>query len=445
VLQELQKNKEKTDFYITSVLHVKSWLRSIESMSVELQRKMQENLLGDLFRHAWQYSDWWRKRILQAGYIHDLENLSAFSVLDNIAPLLRTDVQEHFESLRAWRSYWSASDMVTSITSGSTGIPVRVEKLRDAYNLVYEAVGLVDHEWHQRDATLPLLSLAADEDSSSPHWGSLFLALQGSGSVMNRYPSSRSSYEHAKWLMEHRPSYLKASPLRATEIGEVLLSQGNVLPLRQIISQSERVTPQQREICRRAFGGAKIVDRYSCEEVGWLAIQCPEHDHLHVMTGTTIIEIVDDHGNPCPVGVAGRVLVTNLHSFAMPIIRYDIGDIAEWGEECDCGIKLPVIRRLLGRKRNMVRLHDGTLIPMTFLGDYFEDLSVIKEYRLVQQKNGDIDFLVRAELPLTDNEVFKLRSLVLKVNAQLVVHIREVSSIDWGKGMKREEFVRLDE
>ena len=82
---------------------------------------------------------------------------------------------------------------------------------------------------------------------------------------------------------------------------------------------------------------------------------------------------------------------------------------------------------------------------MTFLGDYFEDLSVIKEYRLVQQKNGDIDFLVRAERPLTDNEVFKLRSLVLKVNAQLVVHIREVSSIDWGKGMKREEFVRLDE
>ena len=66
-------------------------------------------------------------------------------------------------------------------------------------------------------------------------------------------------------------------------------------------------------------------------------------EHFHVVAGTTILEIVDDDLKPCPVGVAWRVLVTNLHSHAMPMIRYDIGDAAQWGPECDCGTKLPVI------------------------------------------------------------------------------------------------------
>ena len=440
-----KENKKKTDTYIADVLKVKSWLRSTESMSLDAQRKMQDTQLRDLFRHAWQYSSWWRQRLTEAGYRHDDNTNSVFSVFERIPPLLRTDLQEHFEAMRAWRSDWTDKDIVTSTTSGSTGMPVRVEKFGAAYNLMYEAVGLVDHEWHQRDARLPLANISSDSDSFQPNWGSLLHAKIGSsGPVTRRFSLSRSSLEHAEWLMENQPAYLRCSPRLGAEIGGVFLSQGNVLPLRQIISQSERVTPQQREICRQAFDGVKTVNRYSCEEVGWLAIQCPKHDHLHVMIGTTIIEIVDDHLQTCPSGVAGRVLVTNLHSFAMPIIRYDIGDIAEWGEECDCGIKLPVISCLWGRKRNLIMLPNGETRTMYFLGIDVAEIQAIKEYRVVQQKNGEIDFFVRSDRSLTVGEIDKLRSLMLKVNAQLIVNIREVSVIDWGKGLKREEFVRVD-
>ena len=432
--------------FIASVLTVKSWLRSIESKPFELQRKMHEAQLKDLFSHAWEYSAWWRHRLSLAGFSQDNENLSPFAVLAHISPLMRCELQEYFTLLRARRSDWSEKDIFTSTTSGSTGEPVRVEKLRDAYNLLYEAVGLVDHEWHQRDArhTLMCLSPQPIEESIRPDWGSLLVALQGSGSVMSRFSLSHSSREHATWLLEHRPTYLKSVSYRAAEIGESLLRDGKSLPLRQILSQAEQVTLLQRDICRRAFGGAKIVDRYSCEEVGWLALQCPSHEHLHVMAGTTIIEIVDDQGNPCPIGVAGRVLVTSLHSYAMPIIRYDIGDIAEWGEACDCGIKFPVIRRLWGRKRNQVKLPNGDLRPMYFLGVDVAEMFIIKEYRLVQQQKGDIDFFVRTDRPLTVEETVKLRSFVLRMNAQLVVNVHEVFVIEWGDGLKREEFVRLE-
>lgn len=105
---------------------------------------------------------------------------------------------------------------------------------------------------------------------------------------------------HLAWLVEQKPAYLKCSPHVAAELDQQALDQGLALPLRQIIAQSERVAPRQRALCLQAFG-ARIIDRYSCEETGWIALQCPEHDHLHALSATTLVEIVNDHGQPCPL------------------------------------------------------------------------------------------------------------------------------------------------
>ena len=433
--------KQQQESGQAALLQVKSWLRKMESYSLQAQRTIQESQLKQLFDHASHCSAWWRKRLSLAGYPQQAGSL--FTLLAKLPPLLRSDLQEHVEELRAWREDWSEQEIFTSTTSGSTGVPVRVEKFSAAFNLLYGALSLIDHEWHGRDARMPMLIFSDNADSVKPDWGSIFASFQGGGCVTNCFTSNRSSEQEAALVLEHRPVYLKATAFRAAAIGEQLLRQGKTVPLRQIISQYERVTPHQRAVCRKAFG-AEIVDRYSCEECGWLALQCPKHEHLHVMAGTTILEIVDEALNPCPPGVAGRVLVTSLQSYAMPLIRYDIGDIAEWGEGCDCGIRLPVIKRLWGRRRNLVRLPDGELRPMTYHGDDVAKIPVIREFRLVQQKNGEIDFFVSATRPLSGEEVSTLRSLVLKIDPQLVVTVREVTTIDWGAGLKREEFVRLD-
>jgi len=432
--------KQQQESSFAALLRVKLWLRNMESLTLDEQRRIQESQLKLLFNHAYNCSAWWRNRLSQVGYPR--QGGSLFTVLENLPPLLRSDVQEHFEEMRAWRDDWSAKEIFLSTTSGSTGLPVRVEKFSAAFKLLYGAVSLIDHEWHGRDARLSLLIFSDNQDSIKPDWGSLFTPFQGGGSVINRF-ANRSIEEETACLLEHQPAYLKATPSRSAAIGEQLLRQGKVFPLRQIISQYERVTPHQREVCRKAFG-AEIVDRYSCEECGWLALQCPRHEHLHVMAGTTILEIVDENLDPCPPGVAGRVLVTSLQSYAMPIVRYDIGDIAEWGEGCDCGYRLPVIKRLWGRRRNLIRLPSGELRPGPFFGDDVAKISILREFRLVQQKNGAIDFFVRAPRPLSGEEVVALRSLVLDIDPQLLVTIREVATIDWGAGLKREEFVRLD-
>jgi phenylacetate-coenzyme A ligase PaaK-like adenylate-forming protein len=71
-----------------------------------------------------------------------------------------------------------------------------------------------------------------------------------------------------------------------------------------------------------------------------------------VQSESVLLEIVDDAGRACAPGRAGRVVVTSLHNFATPLIRYELGDLAEFGAPCACGRSLPVISRVLGRSRS---------------------------------------------------------------------------------------------
>ena len=124
--------------------------------------------------------------------------------------------------------------------------------------------------------------------------------------------------------------------------------------LREVRTLGEASTPDLRALCREAWG-VPLVDVYSAEEVGYIALQCPEHEHYHVQAESVLVEILDERGAPAPPGETGRVVVTDLHNFAMPLVRYEIGDYAEVGEPCACGRGLPVLRRIVGRVRNMLR------------------------------------------------------------------------------------------
>ena len=113
-----------------------------------------------------------------------------------------------------------------------------------------------------------------------------------------------------------------------------------------------------RTDARRVFG-VDVVDNYSSQEGGIMAIQCPEAGTYHVAEHI-LIEVVDTDGHPCAPGETGRILMTDLINYATPLIRYEIGDYAEVGAPCPCGRPLATIRRFLGRERNLVLLPDGS-------------------------------------------------------------------------------------
>jgi phenylacetate-CoA ligase len=247
----------------------------------------------------------------------------------------------------------------TSTTSGSTGEPVKVRRtgLCRSYWLAYT---MREHLWHDRDFAGRLAVLRANISTpvSAPDWGPpcTFLFRTGPGSAM---PVSRSVEELCRWLLEFEPDYLLALPSTLEAIVAELAQTGQRLDrLRGLRTLSETVHPRLRDATRRTLG-VPIDDSYTSQEGGIMATQCPEGGSYHVAE-TILLEVLDDSGQPCGVGETGRVVITDLINFATPLIRYEIGDYAEVGAPCACGRGLPVIKRFLGRERNLVLLPDGT-------------------------------------------------------------------------------------
>jgi phenylacetate-CoA ligase len=417
-------------------------VRSYESLPPAEQTRLQHLQLHVLFCHAAQHSTFWKERLTRAGFA---PNKPSPDTLSQLPVLSRSDLQQRTDSIRAYWPSLSPDQINVTTTSGSTGTPVRVERFTPWYAPLFKAINRQDDLWHSRDPKQTLCVIGAGiKDQSHGSWGGSYTAFGLKGRAHTRALGDRPIDSHLYWLLKHKPRYLKSSPFLAATMAQLAIEQGVQLPVQQIITQSERVTPQHRALCQQAFG-ARIVDRYSCEEIGWIALQCPKHDHYHVMNPSVLVEIVDEQGAPCEPGQIGRVLLTSLHSYSMPIIRYEIGDLAEWGEHCDCGMTLPVIKRLWGRKRHMLTLPDGSHVPMPFLGDDIGKIDRILEFQIAQYDDGvlEIQLKNRAGSTLTQDETRALHAVFADNELHsLALRIREVNAIDWGPGWKREEFVR---
>jgi len=148
----------------------------------------------------------------------------------------------------------------------------------------------------------------------------------------------------------------------------------------------------------------EVADAYSCEEVGAIALQCPRHAHYHVQSENLVVEVLDEDGHPCAAGETGRVVLTTLHNFAMPLIRYELGDYAEVGEPCDCGRGLPVLKRIHGRRRNMIVLPDGRRHWPSFPKIRYSGIAPISQIRIIQRTLTDVEAIFTSDRPLSSGE-----------------------------------------
>ena len=147
----------------------------------------------------------------------------------------------------------------------------------------------------------------------------------------------------------------------------------------------ETITDEFRGICQEVWG-KPVADMYSCEEAGYIALQCPKHEHYHIQSENILVEVLDEHDKPCRPGEIGRVVLTTLHNFAMPLIRYEILDYAEVGGECPCGRGLPVLKRIVGRQRNMITHPDGSQHWPSFPASTWSHIGPIRQMQMIQKE-----------------------------------------------------------
>jgi phenylacetate-CoA ligase len=249
-------------------------------------------------------------------------------------------------------------------TSGSTGIPVEVRSTAPT-RMLWDALTLREHLWWRRDFTKRMgvirfrkRDARASDGQVKGGWGPPVGLLYRSG------PSSaihigKPVEQLADWLVSFDPSYLLAYPSIMNPLMDAVASRGGRPPsLEEVRLISEPVDPELQARLATEWQ-TRCTDLYSANEVGYIAFRCREQGALHVQSESLLVEVLDDAGQPCAPGETGRVVVTSLHNLATPLLRYEIGDLAEAGAPCPCGRGLPVLTRVMGRVRNLVRTPDG--------------------------------------------------------------------------------------
>jgi phenylacetate-CoA ligase len=180
-------------------------------------------------------------------------------------------------------------------------------------------------------------------------------------------------------LRRKRPRFLLAYAQSAVFFARYLCSQGiEDITFDSIITTAEVLLPGQREI----FYG-RVFNRYGCREVSIIASECEYHQGMHVNAEALLVEVVPDPSIPSP---AGRIVVTDLLNFSMPLIRYEVGDIGAWAEQrCPCGRLLPILADVQGRITDFLTLPDGRRISGPALTLAVADMGEVRQVQFVQR------------------------------------------------------------
>lgn len=380
-----------------------------ERWSPEHLRAAQFRQLALLLQHARNTVPYYRERL--AGL--DLSRPLTPEVFAGLPLLRREDVQEHGEALFSAAVPPQHGAVNEGETSGSTGRPIRF-RLSDLNFAFWHAFTLREHLWQRRDFSGKLAAIRGRvPPGGGTGWG------LSTDSAFRTGPSAAFNTEQpiakqAQWLMAENPDYLISVASNVQELARHCGRLGLRPPrLREVRTYGEALHPDARAEIRAAWD-VPVTDMYTCREIGYMALQCPRHEHYHVMAEGVYLEILDAAGNRCAPGQTGRVVLTPLHHFAMPLIRYDIGDYAEAGEACDCGRGLPVIRRIVGRVRNMLRLPGGGLRHPRFGETQFGGVAPVRQFQVLQKTLREVEVALVVARPLTAEEQAKLHALILK-------------------------------
>ncbi|MGO8865172.1 MAG: phenylacetate--CoA ligase family protein [Alphaproteobacteria bacterium] len=381
-------------------------------------RRHQDRQLASLLDHARRTVPFYRDRLAQLG---SLDGDALSEAWSRVPRLRRSEIQAAGSDLVSTALPRGHGEVYETFTSGSTGRPIRSTR-SDVWFMLWRAVTLRDHIWQRRDLRGKLAGIRESDRKVATYpdgvthgaWSDIEAMVAGHGPAvaLNIHCSIEQQVE---WLARQDPDYLLTFPSNAAYLAEYCLSRGVRLPkLREVITISERLDPAVRVTCREAWS-VGIGDIYSAREAGYLALQCSDYEHYHVQSEVTLVEVLDEAGRPVAPGGVGQVVVTPLHNFAMPLIRYEIGDLAELGGPCGCGRGLPVLRRILGRTQQMLVLPSGERrIPLLSSGSLKTLIAAapIRQYQLCQKSLEHIELRLVTARRLEAGEEERLRGWV---------------------------------
>ena len=387
-----------------------------------------------LLAHAYAQCPWYRDRWEKAGI--DILQLQLPSGITRLPIMTKDDIRAHRETMRATR----LEDYVYEHrTGGSTGIPLCFDVNRGSYEwrLAMSTRGYGwagcrdgDRQFYVWGAPIGTPSLAK---RLKTRFHNAFLRRQ----MFNSFNLHRSAMARCvDQINAFQPltviGYTNALYLLAQYIQE------QTQPMHRpnaVITAAEGVNAVQRATIEQAFG-TPVFASYGSREFMLIAMECEQRHGLHISADNLVVEVVRPNGMPAAEGEIGEILVTDLHNYGMPFIRYKIGDLGVLTHRCcPCGRGLPLLEKVEGRVLDAIRTSDGRIVPGEFFPHLMKEFSVVKQFQVIQKELQSLEIkLVLRDTNSTDQldrlrrEIQQAVGSVIQVQYSLVNEIPQSAS-----------------
>jgi len=401
-------------------------LEQSQYWTAEQLAELQRNRLQRLLEHAVAACPFYRDRIRSAGL--DVSRMTA-EQFTSLPRLTKREIQDHQAELVA-RDFPEGS-RVRNQTGGSTGSPLQFYVDRERFGTRMAST-------HRHDAWAGIRpgqwlayvwGARLDQLPQEGIWNRLRNSL-----LYRRIDLNTSCIADTDWMRfidecrrknpRHMIAYAQSAVLFAKYVRENAVSG---ISFDSIITTAEVLLPEQRKLIEEVFC-AEVFDRYGCREVSIIASECEQHKGLHVNAEALLVEVVPDAALPKQIG---KILVTDLLNYSMPLIRYEIGDAASWlpEQKCACGRGLPLLSQVQGRTTDFLSFRDRR-VSGPALTLVIADMKEIRQAQFVQTGDASVILRVVPGNSYSADTVKELRSRMLRyLGADVALSVEETQSI----------------
>jgi phenylacetate-CoA ligase len=353
-----------------------------------------EKLLVKLFDHCERSVPYYAEVMRQTGYSYH-EN--PFEYLQHLPVLTKNIIRSQFEALKS--SDLPQRKWFFNTSGGSTGEPSRFIQDRDfaaragAIKLLFSR--LAGKEIGESEIRIwgSMRDITGDQEG----WRARFIAKLTKTAFLSTFRlTPQIMRDYVGVLNANRPKLIVAYVSAIYELAKFADNEGlEVVSQAAIMTSAMTLYPFMRDTIERIFK-CRVYNKYGSREVGDIACERPGYEGLWIAPWGNYIEIVDSEGNRVPEGIPGEILVTSLTNYAMPLVRYRIGDrgILLPAKEGRDGRYGQVFKEVLGRTYDVFVTKDGVL----FEGGYFMVLLYFRDwiakYQVIQKSLSNITFRI---------------------------------------------------
>jgi len=301
-------------------------LKQTEYASFDTLEALQLERLKKLLYHARNNTHFYAQRLKDI----DIDHITLKSLKD-IPTLTKQDLYKYNKEIH---TKYDNKKLIKSETSGSTGEALVFFRTKnwDAY---HRAAQLRGYSWYDVNPW----------DKNIYFWGfnpslKQKLKMRVLDFLMNRYRIFSFDEREIKKTIGilQKCSYVEGYSSAIFTLAQSLDKMGLSFDhLKLVKGTSEKIYDSYQDTIKKVFH-AKMTSEYGAAEAGIIAFECP-YGNMHTVMENVIVEEVND-----------KIVVTNLHSYSFPIIRYELGDyIKLGGYDCPCGRKHMIIEEVTGR------------------------------------------------------------------------------------------------